>query len=90
MVWEIFGCGVHSTGHARMPANTTETATEDEDNEAQRAQILSLAKSCVEDAAYPRITKHEEDERGDQEAVVGPSRRQFFPKMGRSCTHQLG
>jgi hypothetical protein len=32
MVWEILGCGVHSTGHASMPANTTEKATEDEDN----------------------------------------------------------
>jgi len=66
MVWKIFGCGVHGTGHASMPANTTEKATEDEDNQVQRAQILFLAKSCVKYAAYPRITRQEEDECGDQ------------------------
>jgi hypothetical protein len=37
MVWEVFGCGVHGTGHASMPTNTTEKATEDEDNQAQCA-----------------------------------------------------
>jgi hypothetical protein len=56
MVWEIFGCGVHGTGHTSMPADATEKATEDEDNKAKRAQILSLAKSCVKNAAYSRIT----------------------------------
>jgi len=57
MVWKIFGRGVHRTGHASMPANTTDKTTEDEDHQAQRAQILSLAKSCVKDAAYSRITR---------------------------------
>lgn len=66
MVWEIFGSRVHGTGHASMPANTTEKATEDEDNQAQRAQLFFLAKSCVENAAYSRITRQEEDECGDQ------------------------
>jgi hypothetical protein len=80
MVWEIFGRGVHGTGHARMPANTTETATEDEDNQAQRAQILSLAKSCVEDAAYSRITRQEEDECGDQKRSWAPRVDNFSQK----------
>ena len=48
-----------------MPANTSEKATEDEDNQAQRAQILPLANSRVEDAAYSRITRQEEDECDD-------------------------
>ncbi len=61
MIWEIFGRGVHGTGHASMPADTTEKATKDEDHQAQRAQILSLAKSSVEDATYSRITRHEEN-----------------------------
>ena len=72
MVREIFGCGVHGTGHTSMPTNTTEKATEDKDNQAQRAQILSLAQSCVEDAAYSRITRQEEDECGDQKRSWAP------------------
>jgi hypothetical protein len=66
MVRKIFGRGVHRTGHASMPANTTDKTTEDEDHPAQRTQILSPAKPCVEDAAYSRITGQEEDECGDQ------------------------
>ena len=65
MVREIFDCGIQGTEYASMPANTSEKATEDEDNQAQRAQILPLAKPCVEDAAYSRITRQEEDECGD-------------------------
>lgn len=80
MVWEIFGCSVHGTGHASMPADTTETATEDEDNQTQRAQIRSLAKSCVEDATYSRIARQEEDECGDQKWSWAPSVDNFSQK----------
>jgi hypothetical protein len=86
MVWEIFGCSVHGTGHASMPANTTETATEDEDNQAQRAQILSLTESCVEDAAYSRITREEEDECGDQKRSWAP-RVDDFPQKRAAHVH---
>ena len=72
MVWEIFGCSAQGAGYASIAANTTEKATEDKDNQAQRAQILSLAKSCVEDATYSRITRQQEDERGDQKRSWAP------------------
>ena len=80
MVWEIFGCGIQGANHASMPANTTEKATEDEDNQAQRAQIFSLAKPCVEDAAYSRITRQEEDECGDQKRSWAPRVDNFSQK----------
>lgn len=80
MVWEIFGCSVHGTGHASMPANTTETATKDEDDQTQCAQILSLAKSRVEDATYSRIARQEEDERGDQKRSWAPRVDNFSQK----------
>jgi hypothetical protein len=80
MVREIFGCGVQGTDHASMPANTTEKATEDQDNQAQRAQILSIAKSCVEYEAYPRITRQEEDECGDQKRSWAPRIDNIPPK----------
>ena len=80
MVWEIFGSSVQGADHASMATNTTEKATEDEDNEAQRIQILSLAKSCVKDAAYSRITRQEEDEGGDQKRSWAPRVYDFPPK----------
>jgi hypothetical protein len=65
MVREIFDCGIQGAEYTSMPANTSEKATEDEYNQAQRAQILPPANSRVEDAAYSRITRQEEDECGD-------------------------
>jgi hypothetical protein len=55
-----------------MPPNATEKATEDEDNQARRAQILSLAKSCVEDTAYSKITRQEENKCGNQKRSWAP------------------
>ena len=86
MVWEIFGCGVHGTGHASMPANTTEKATEGEDNQAERAQILPLVESRIEDAAYSRITRQKEDECGDQKRSWTP-RVDNFPQKRAAHVH---
>ena len=80
MVWEIFGSSVQGADHASMATNTTEKATEGEDNKAQRIQITSLAKSCVEDAAYSRITSQEEDEGGDQKRSWAPRVDDFSQK----------
>ena len=66
MVWEIFSCSVHGTGHTSMPADTANKTTQDQDDQAPLAQVLPLATTCVKDAAYSRITTQEEYERGDQ------------------------
>jgi hypothetical protein len=86
VVWEIFGGGAQGTVHASVPANTTEKATEDEGNQAERAQILSLVKSRVVDAAYSRIARQEEDGCGDHKRSWAP-RIDDFPRKGAAHVH---
>jgi hypothetical protein len=66
VVRESFSCGVHGTRHASMSANTSNKAARDKEYHVQLAELRFIAKPCVKDTTYSRITRQEEYKRGDK------------------------